>query len=81
MIGGKNTALQSYLNSGLQRGFQGQEYEVVESNQQNSQREYDITLSDKDNPLIYSDDIGNMNYLEKQYAAYQEKMNPDNDNY
>ena len=42
---------------------------------QPSQKEYDITMSEKDNPLVYSDDKGNMNYLEKKYAAYQSRMN------
>ena len=49
-------------------------------NQQSSQKEYDITLSDKENTLIYSDEKGNMNYLEKRYMAYQNKKNRYNDN-
>jgi hypothetical protein len=44
-------------------------------NQLSSQKEYDITLSDKENTLIYSDEKGNMNYLEKRYVAYQNKKN------
>ena len=50
-------------------------YNYAESNQQSSQKEFDITMSDRDNPLIISDEKGNMNYLEKQYFAYQNKMN------
>ena len=49
-------------------------------NQQSSQKEYDITLSDKENTLIYSDEKGNMNYLEKRYVAYQNKKNRYKDN-
>ena len=47
--------------------------------QQSSQKEYDMAVSDRDNPLIYSDDKGNMNFLERQYAAYQDRMNGNND--
>ena len=36
---------------------------------------YDMTNSEIDNPLLYSDDIGNMNYLEKKYAIYQNQLN------
>lgn len=43
-------------------------------NQQISQRDMEMTISDKDNPLIFSDDQGNMDYLEKQYEAYQNRM-------
>jgi hypothetical protein len=50
-------------------------------NQQLSQKEFDVTTSERDNPLIYSDDKGNMNYLERQYEAYQSRMNQNNDNY
>ena len=53
----------------------------VDINQQNSQREFDITISERDNPLIYSDDKGNMNFLEKKYAAYQNRMHQYDDNY
>ena len=59
---------------------QSQQYEYAELNQHTSQKDNDITISDRDNPLIYSDDIGNMNYLEKQYAAYQNKINRNFDN-
>mgnify|MGYP006936040939 CR=1 FL=1 len=61
--------------------FQGQPYDNDEYNQQNSQKEYDMTTSERDNPLIYSDDKGNMNYLERQYEAYQSRMNQNDDNY
>ena len=57
---------------------QEQNYEYVDY-QQNSQNEYDMTMSDRDNPLIYSDDKGNMNYLERQYAEYQSRMNQNDD--
>ena len=33
-----------------------------------------MTISDKENPLFYSDDKGNMNYLEKRYEAYKNKF-------
>ena len=49
-------------------------------NQLSSQKEYDITLSDKENTLLYSDEKGNMNYLEKRYVAYQNKKNRYKDN-
>lgn len=45
-----------------------------EYNLQTSQKDMEITISDKDNPLIFSDDQGNMNYLEKQYEAYKNQM-------
>ncbi len=57
------------MMSSLQREFDSN------LNMQPSQKEYDITMSEKDNPLVYSDDKGNMNYLEKKYAAYQSRMN------
>ena len=44
-----------------------------------SQKDYDMNLSSRDNPLIYSDDEGNMNYLEKQYKAYKDRMNQNNE--
>ena len=73
----KNNNKKGNINSiGIENEYQEQQYE----NSQNSQKEYDMTISDRDNPLIYSDDIGNMNYLEKQYEAYQDKMNQDNEN-
>ena len=34
----------------------------------------EMTISDKENPLFYSDDKGNMNYLEKRYEAYKNKF-------
>ena len=43
-------------------------------NLQTSQKDMEITISDKDNPLIFSDVQGNMNYLEKQYEAYKNQM-------
>ena len=58
--------------------FEEQQYDYAEF-QQSSQNDYDMTFSDRDNPLIYSDDKGNMNYLERQYAAYENRMNNDND--
>ena len=61
------------MMSSLQREFDSN------LNMQPSQREYDITMSEKDNPLVYSDDKGNMNYLEKKYAAYQSRMNQNDD--
>ena len=61
------------IMSSLQREF--------DLNQQPSQKEYDITTSERDNPLIYSDDKGNMNYLERQYEAYQSRMHQNDDNY
>ena len=45
-----------------------------EYNLQTSQKDMEITISDKDNPLIFSDVQGNMNYLEKQYEAYKNQM-------
>ena len=45
-----------------------------EYNLQTSRKDMEITISDKDNPLIFSDDQGNMNYLEKQYEAYKNQM-------
>ena len=45
-----------------------------EYNLQTSQKDMEITISDKDNPLIFNDDQGNMNYLEKQYEAYKNQM-------
>lgn len=42
--------------------------------QQISQKDMEMTISDKDNPLTFRDDQGNMNYLEKQYEAYQNRM-------
>ena len=34
-----------------------------------------MTISERENPLLMSDDRnGNMNYLEKRYEAYQNKM-------
>lgn len=60
------------------QGYEEQQYDYAEY-QQTSQKEFDITLSDRDNPLIYSDDKGNMNFLERQYAAYQDRMNNNND--
>ena len=45
-----------------------------EYNLQTSQKDMEITISDKDNPLIFSDGQGNMNYLEKQYEAYKNQM-------
>ncbi len=45
-----------------------------EYNLQTSQKDMEITISNKDNPLIFSDDQGNMNYLEKQYEAYKNQM-------
>ena len=53
----------------------------IELNLQNSQRDHDITISDRDNPLIYSDDKGNMNFLERKYMAYQNRMHQNNENY
>lgn len=35
---------------------------------------YEMTGSDYENPLLYSDNMGNMNYLEKQYEIYQGQM-------
>ena len=60
------------------QGNEEQQYDYAEF-QQSSQNDYDMTFSDRDNPLIYSDDKGNMNYLERQYAAYENRMNNDND--
>lgn len=45
-----------------------------EYNLQTSQKDMEITISDKDNPLIFTDVQGNMNYLEKQYEAYKNQM-------
>ena len=43
--------------------------------QEGSQREMEMTISERENPLLMSDDRnGNMNYLEKRYEAYQNKM-------
>ena len=77
-INGKSTKIEGKLMNNLE--FQGQPYDNDEYNQQNSQKEYDMTISERDNPLIYSDDIGNMNFLERQYAAYQDKMNKGDEN-
>ena len=41
---------------------------------------YEIIGKDYNNPLFYSDDMGNMNYLEKKYAIYQDHINPYNNN-
>ena len=60
------------------KGYEEQQYDYPEY-QQTSQKEFDITLSDRDNPLIYSDDKGNMNFLERQYAVYQDRINGNND--
>lgn len=60
------------------KGNEVQQYDYVEF-QQSSQKDYDMTFSERDNPLIYSDDKGNMNYLERQYAAYENRMNNNND--
>ena len=52
------------------------EYNNMENNelyQEFSQREMEMTISDRENPLV-NDNIGNMNYLEKQYEAYKNKM-------
>ena len=47
----------------------------INYNQEGSQIELEMTISDKENPLFLSDDRGgNMNYLEKRYQAYQNKM-------
>ena len=46
-----------------------------ESQNQKSSIAYEVTGSDFDNPLLYSDDMGNMNYLEKKYAIYQDQIN------
>ena len=43
-------------------------------NQQISQKDMEMTISDKDTPLILGDNQGNMNYLEKQYEAYKNRM-------
>ena len=43
--------------------------------QESSQRDLEMTISSRENPLLMGDDKGgNMNYLEKQYQAYQNKM-------
>ena len=63
-----------------QSSYQSKQNEI-ELNLQNSQRDHDITISDRDNPLIYSDDKGNMNFLERKYIAYQNRMNQNNENY
>ena len=60
------------------QGYEDQQYDYAEY-QQSSQKEYDMNVSDRDNPLIYSDDKGNMNFLERQYVAYQDRMNNNND--
>ena len=52
------------------------EYNNMDNNelyQEFSQREMEMTISDRENPLL-NDNVGNMNYLEKQYEAYKNKM-------
>ena len=39
---------------------------------------YEMTNSEMENPLLYSDDMGNMNYLEKKYSLYQNQLNLNN---
>ena len=41
-------------------------------NQQTPQKDLEVTLSERDNPLLIGYDKGN--YLEKQYEAYQNQM-------
>ena len=48
--------------------------------QQTSQKDFDFTISERDNPLLISDDKGNMNYLERHYKAYQDRMRQNDDN-
>ena len=42
-----------------------------------SQKDMEMTISDKENPLHISDDKGNMNYLEDKYEAYKNRMRYD----
>ena len=42
--------------------------------QQISQKDMEMTISDKENPLYNGDDKGNMNYLEDKYEAYKNRM-------
>ena len=39
-----------------------------------SQKDMEMTISDKENPLHISGDKGNMNYLEDKYEAYKNRM-------
>ena len=77
-----NQVAENNLNSNgrifTPQGYEDQRCDYAEY-QQSSQREYDMNVSDRDNPLIYSDDKGNMNFLERQYAAYQDRINNNND--
>ena len=57
-------------------------YPSFNDNEQNQNKSnnsfYDIQRQDKDNQLIYSDDMGNMNYLEKKYMIYKNQFNQNN---
>ena len=54
-------------------------YNDSQFNQKNSIA-YEIIRPDYDNPLLISDDLGNINYLEKKYAIYQDQINSYNNN-
>ena len=71
----------------IYRNNEFDKYPSFNDNEQNQNKSnnsfYDVQRQDKDNQLIYSDDMGNMNYLEKKYMIYKNRFNQNNydDNY
>ena len=66
----------------IYRNNEFDKYPSFNDNEQNQNKSnnsfYDVQRQDKDNQLIYSDDMGNMNYLEKKYMIYKNRFNQNN---